>query len=106
MSHEWGPAFLQRLLGCSFDCDPALIVDSSPATHVSASAPPVYLAVGAHDTLVPADVNLFALAKVWAAAVGPRAVWVDLVDNQGHNLDVDGLNVTALDEFLSLVVSR
>jgi acetyl esterase/lipase len=106
LPNDWGGAIVQRLLGCSFDCTTATIVDASPSTHVTPSAPPAYLAGGANDDLVVPSVNLFALAAAWAAATEPRSVWVDLVDNQGHNLDVNGVNVTALDEFLSFVVSR
>ena len=101
-----GPALLERLIGCSRDCDPATLADASPATHVTASAPPRYIAGGLNDTLVPPDVNVLALSALWAATIGPQAVWVDLVDNQAHNINVNGVNVTALDEFLANLVPR
>ena len=55
---------------------------------MTAAAPPLYIAGGLHDTLVPPDVNVLALSALWASMIGPQAVWVDLVDNQAHNIDV------------------
>ena len=55
---------------------------------------------------MPPDVNLLALAASWVAATSPRNVWVDLVDDRWHNIDVDGVNATALDEFLTFVTRR
>lgn len=106
LHHDWGPALLQALLGCAFDCSAATLADASPSTHLTADAPPAYLAVGELDTLVPPDVNLLALAASWIAATSPRNVWVDLVDDRWHNIDVDGVNATALDEFLTFVTRR
>lgn len=105
LAGEWGPAMVHALLGCAFDCSPSELVDASPSTHLTAAAPPVYLAVGALDTLVPPKENLVALAAAWTAATTARRVWVDLIDDQGHNIDVAGINVTALDEFLALVTA-
>ena len=45
-------------------------------------------------------------SALWASMIGPQAVWVDVVDNQAHNIAVHGVNVTALDEFLSNVIPR
>ena len=106
LERDWGPALLERLIGCSRNCDAATLADASPSTHVTAAAPPLYIAGGLHDTLVPPDVNVLALSALWASMIGPQAVWVDLVDNQAHNIDVNGVNVTALDEFLSNLVPR
>lgn len=106
LHHDWGPALLQALLGCSFDCSPATLADASPSTHLGTTAPPAYLAVGALDSLVPPDVNLVALAAAWRTATSPRNVWVDLVDDRSHNIDIDGVNAAALDEFLAAAVRR
>jgi acetyl esterase/lipase len=106
MDDAFGRAVLERLLGCSTTCSPQLLIDASPSTHVSASAPPLYVAVGAADTLVDPERNLVALSAQWSRAIGPSLVWVDLVDNQGHNLDIDGVNVAAVDEFLTMLSQR
>ncbi len=106
LNDAFGRAILERFLGCSTTCSAQLLIDASPSTHVSAAAPPLYAAVGADDTLIVPETNLVGLGAQWSRAIGPSLVWVDLVDNRGHNIDIGGVNVAAIDEFLTMLTQR
>jgi acetyl esterase/lipase len=100
----WGPGLVAQFLGCpapALDepapCTPEQLAEASPTHYVTRSAPPMYLSYGTLDALVPPDVNAYPLARRFAELrVGQKAA-VDEVPQQGHNLDVDGLNVTKLE---------
>jgi len=100
-----------ELLGCANPAPPAPLQcpagrerAASIAPYVSNAAPPIFMAYGGTDTLVPPSIQAVPLAKLWAAHRGTNAVWLEIVPRQGHNLTVDQFNNTALDAFLDGVV--
>ena len=75
--------YISTYLGCSpADCDEGLIEDASPITHVDGSDPPMLLANGTVDLLVPPN-----QAQRMAAALDAVGVPNDLllVDGAGHD---------------------
>jgi hypothetical protein len=76
---------------------------ASPITYVTAEAPPMYLAYGSLDGLVPPASNAYELASRFARLGLSRSVALDEVSNLGHNLDIEGLNVTRLTAFLDMI---
>jgi acetyl esterase/lipase len=77
---------------------------ASVAPYVSNAAPPIFMAYGGTDTLVPPATQAVPLARLWAAHRGTNAVWLEIMPREGHNVGVDQLNNTALDQFLDGVV--
>jgi acetyl esterase/lipase len=117
-SGELGSTCVNDLLECECEagaplqqCRPQVAGETNPAAWASRRAdagtrlPPAYLAYGALDTLVTLADNGRPLFDAWTRAA-PGCVWLDIVDNQGHNVDVNGVNDTALTTFLDLVRSH
>ena len=77
---------------------------ASPISYVTRDDPPIYLAYGSQDTLVPPATNAFELAREFAQLGKGREVAIDEVENLGHNLDNDGLNITRLHAYLDRVL--
>jgi acetyl esterase/lipase len=106
----WGPGIVAALLGCP-DPTPEVVVTcpedamaaASPVNHVSRAAPPLYLGYGDLDTLVPPATNGKLMATRYAELGKAGQAAFDEVETQGHNLDVDGVNVTQLDAFVDSV---
>jgi acetyl esterase/lipase len=105
----WGPELVAELLGCSegstmpaATCADAMAL-ASPVTYVTADAPPMYLAYGSLDGLVPPASNAYELAHRFGQLGLSRSVALDEVSNLGHNLDVEGLNVTRLTAFFDTI---
>jgi len=100
----WGPGLVAQFLGCPAPvgdepapCTAAQMAAASPTTYVTRQAPPMFLGYGSLDGLVPPDVNVYPLARRFALLNIGRKAAVDEVPQQGHNLDVDGINVTRLE---------
>jgi hypothetical protein len=77
---------------------------------VSEASPPAFLAYGELDDLVPAATHGAPLAMRWAGAKGVSAsgesnVVYDLVPNQGHDVDGNGIDRVALDRFVDNVLT-
>jgi acetyl esterase/lipase len=96
----WGTGFIPAYVG---SLDPHAMALASPVNYVTPSAPPMYIANGYRDTLVRAGENGLTMAREYMAAGRAKVGFYDMVDNQGHNLDVDGMNTTALDFWLDAV---
>jgi hypothetical protein len=67
---------------------------------VTPDDPPIYLSYGMQDDLVTASANGLAMAVDYAQLGRRIEARYDLAPNQGHNVDIDGTNVTMLDRFL------
>ncbi|HEY6555945.1 MAG TPA: alpha/beta hydrolase [Polyangiaceae bacterium] len=89
------------LLGCPivgqngsfpiYDCPAADLRRASVTTYLDSTDPPVFMAYGADDTIVPAESQGRAVAQQWSTALGKPleesgAVWFDLVEGGGHNI--------------------
>jgi len=83
--------------------DPNAIAQASPINYVTPSAPPMYIANGLWDGLVRPNANGLLMSLRYLQVGRVRAAYYDLVRNQGHNLDADGLNVTVFDFWLDAV---
>lgn len=77
---------------------------ASVAPYVSDAAPPIFMAYGGTDQLVPPATQAVPLARLWAAHRGTNAVWLEILPREGHNVTVDQFNNAALDRFLDGVV--
>ncbi len=106
----WGPALVAEFLGCPepsaaqpVTCSEEQMAAASPISYVTRDDPPIYLAYGSQDTLVPPATNAFELAHEFTQLGNGRSAAVDEVQNLGHNLDIDGLNITRLHAFLDRV---
>jgi acetyl esterase/lipase len=103
----WGPPLVSTLLGCPAPgddqpatCSAAAMAAASPITYVTPDDPPIYLSYGMQDDLVTASANGLAMAVDYAQLGRRIEARYDLAPNQGHNVDIDGTNVTMLDRFL------
>ena len=89
------------LLGCPvvgqsggnpvYACAAADLQRASVTTYLDSSDPPVFMAYGADDTIVPLQSQGRATAEQWALALGKPlaesgAVWFDVVEGGGHNI--------------------
>jgi acetyl esterase/lipase len=113
----WAPALTAGLLGCEplhpETCDPARVAAASVATHLSASAPPAYLAYGEQDDLVLPATQGSPLATAWARHRGDpsqpdvllRGVWYEDQTNAGHNFDLSNSDYKSMERWVRLVVS-
>jgi acetyl esterase/lipase len=106
----WGPGLVAQFLGCPAPapdepapCTADQMAAASPTTYVTRSAPPMFLGYGSLDALVPPDVNAYPLARRFTALRLGRNAAVDEVPHQGHNLDVDGINVTRLEAWFDAI---
>ena len=83
---QYGPEshpYIEAFLDCvGRPCDEAKIVAASPISHVDASDPPILLAQGEDDLLVPPDQGIRMAAALEQAGV-PRELL--LVPNAGHD---------------------
>ena len=83
---QYGPEshpYIEQFLDCvGRPCDEAKIVAASPISHVDASDPPILLAQGEDDLLVPPDQGIRMAAALEQAGV-PRELL--LVPNAGHD---------------------
>ena len=114
-----GPYLVELLLGCSNmgTIDPITQTPYPPCTadqirlgsplfwaHVNVffggRLPPVYLAYGAVDGLVPPGSQAEPLAFVWQQSAGFLATWLDIPPTGGHNLSYE-INRTAFDLWLT-----
>lgn len=81
-------ADLSTLLGCPpLACDPALLTEASPVTHVDATAPPFYLANSTREMIPVAQ------AREMAAALRAQGVeaQLDVVPGDEHSMQYAGL---------------
>ena len=91
-------------------CDQGTVLRYSPLFWAVISAmsggglPPVYLADGRLDVLVPPDSQAVPLAAWWQLSAGFLATYLDIPPWAGHNLTFD-LNKTAFDLWLRLFAS-
>lgn len=104
----WRPTVLEPYLGCS-PCSPDVVKSADPLTYLGSATPPTYLAYGADDWLIPADVHGLPTAIALMRSrgdhlrdVGERAVWYELVPG-GHDIDHAHLNVRFFEIWLDLV---
>lgn len=77
----------------SYDMDPNLWIQASPATYISSNDPVFFVAHGTNDTVVPIDVSESFVAKLEAAGVETHFVTVqgaghDILTSQQDNLIV------------------
>ena len=96
----WGRGSSPTYIG---SWDPNAMAVASPINYVTPSAPPMYIANGAQDGLVRSTQNGLAMAVRYLRAGRVKVGFYDYVDNQGHNVDVDGMNTTVLDFWLDAV---
>jgi acetyl esterase/lipase len=108
----WARSMGAALLGCANPPAPSLLRcpagierAASVAPYLSPQSPPVFMAYGALDTLVPPSRQAIPLARTWASLKGKNAVWVEILGNTGHNVSVDTLNNTYFDRFLAGVLN-
>ena len=88
-------------------CPRGSIAAASAKTYVASNSPPLFMAFGAQDTLVPPKTQAVPIATKWAAAKPTSgSVWLQIIGNAGHNISVDKLNVKYFDLFLAGVVAR
>jgi acetyl esterase/lipase len=96
----WGQAFVPAYVGST---NPIAMAVASPVNYVTPAAPPMYIANGARDGLVRAGQNGLAMALRYGSAGRGKVAYYDVVKNQGHDLDVDGMNITVFDFWLDAV---
>ncbi len=108
----WARSMGATLLGCAnppaptpLRCPAGLERSASVAPYLSRSSPPVFMAYGALDTLVPPSRQALPLARAWASLKGRNSVWVEILATTGHNVSVDVLNNSSFDRFLAGVVN-
>jgi acetyl esterase/lipase len=110
-STTWTAKPVAAFLGCATwtsgppNCPQSRYAMGSVGTYVSAASPPAFLAYGALDPLVPPATQGAPLASQWTAAKGADAVVYDVVADQGHNIDGNGIDNGALDAFLDGVLA-
>ena len=75
------------------------MTEASPINYVSVDDPPIYLGYGDLDSLVPPSTNGLRMATRYAQLGRAGAAPFDEVENQGHNVDIDGVNITRLGAF-------
>jgi acetyl esterase/lipase len=108
VQHPWVPGLGTAFLGCAtlFDvtsCDPAVVAAASAHTHYDVADPPVYLAQGEVDPLVPPSQGI-PLALAYLSTGRELLAWADLVDGFGHNLE-NGVNTAFIDLYLDLILA-
>lgn len=116
----FGDAMIENLLGCSGSITPRLPLPTcttgaaeafSPlswayfASFVHATLPPVFLAYGETDGLVPPASQGTPIALVWQRSAGPEWTWYSIVQGEGHDLTY-GVNSTAFYEWVRQVTER
>jgi len=116
----FGDEMIENFLGCSGavtprlplpTCTPGQAEAFNPlswayfATYVHATLPPVFLAYGETDALVPPASQGTPIALVWERSAGPEWTWYAVVQGEGHNLTY-GVNSTAFYEWVRRVTER
>ena len=116
----FGEEMIENFLGCSGAVTPRLALPTcrpgeaeafSPlswayfANFVHADLPPVFLAYGETDGLVPPASQGTPIAVVWQERAGARWTWYSIVQDEGHNLTY-GVNSTAFHEWVRQVTER
>ncbi len=116
----FGDEMIENFLGCSGavtprlplpTCTPGQAEAFSPlswayfAGYVHATLPPVFLAYGETDALVPPASQGTPIALVWQRSAGPEWTWYAIVQGEGHNLTY-GVNSTAFYEWVHRVTER
>jgi acetyl esterase/lipase len=113
----WAPALTAGLLQCEpmhpETCDPTRVAAASVATHLTAGAPPAYLAYGEQDSLVLPTTQGAPLADAWAAQRGDftqpdpqlRGVWYEQQVNADHNFDLLNSDYVAMERWLRSVIA-
>jgi acetyl esterase/lipase len=113
----WAPALTSALLNCEpahpETCDPARMGAASVATHLTAAAPPAYLAYGEQDSLVVPATQGAPLAAAWASQRGDlsrpdpqlRGVWYEQQANAGHDFDLHNSDYLAMERWVTTVAS-
>jgi acetyl esterase/lipase len=96
----WGTGFVPAYVGST---DPNAMAQASPINYVDATSPPMYIAQGRWDALCRPDQSGRTMALRYALVGRAAVAYYDLVKNQGHNLDVDGMNITVFDFWLDAV---
>jgi acetyl esterase/lipase len=96
----WGPAFVGQYVG---SLDPTAMATASPVNYVTPSSPPMYIAQGVWDGLCRPVQSGMTMAHRYAGVGRATVAYYDAVKNQGHNLDLDGMNVTVFDFWLDAV---
>ena len=95
-----GTDFTAKYIG---SLDPNAMAQASPINYVTQSAPPMYIAQGKLDGLCRPDQSGRTMALRYAQVGRAAIAYYDLVKNQGHNLDLDGMNITVFDFWLDAV---
>lgn len=113
----WAPGMTTTLLGCEpaqpDTCDPVRVTAASVAPHLSAAAPPAYLAYGEQDPLVVPATQGAPLADAWASRRGDlarsdptrRGVWYEQQAKADHNFDLRNSDHLAMERWLRSVVA-
>lgn len=82
-------------------CNSALLTKVSPLNYVDANDPPVYLAHGSGDTMVPFKSMSQTAYGVLAPVMGSSRVWFDVVEGVNH--DLPGVNASQVALFCEKV---
>ncbi len=109
----------------TYNCPAALLQQASVTSYLDSADPPVFMAYGELDPLVPPQSHGRVLAEQWATALGStldqsEKVWFDFVEGSEHNVarlaaDMDAgtteaqrttYHFTALNAFLDAVAPR
>lgn len=100
--HPWALPITEAMVGCS-PCADAQLAEASPITHLGPSLPPAYWAYGGlDDDFVHWSAQGVAIASAWGEQAGPGSSWLDVIDDQGHNIDHTTINQRAVEEFVDL----
>jgi acetyl esterase/lipase len=115
---SWAPALTAGLLDCvplhPETCNQKLETEASVASHLTAAAPPAYLAYGEQDNLSVPKTQGAPLAFAWMLARGDqhqadpsfRAVQYEQQPRVGHNFSVRNSNHGALEGWLNSVLGQ
>lgn len=112
-SQESGLA--RTMLGCPqpTPCDPEVVRGASPVHLVSEASAPAFVSGGALDLwasptrhAVPYHDALVAARRPADQQAGMPGVWLDVVEDEGHNVDHTTMNVRYLEQWLDLVATR
>jgi acetyl esterase/lipase len=90
-------ADLRALLGCEpVACDPALLEEASPITHVNAFAPPFFLANSTQEVVPPAQARQMAFTLRASGVVAD----LDILPGDEHSMQYAGLVAGEVADFL------
>jgi hypothetical protein len=110
---RYGPGIIAALLGCpdptldhSVTCTESAMAAASPVNYVTPDDAPIYLGYGTLDTLVPPSTNGLAMAQQYVHLSKSTNAPLDVVENQGHTLDIDGVNITRLHAFVDAITGN